>query len=259
MAWKDAYGYVRALTAGKGVGGEAREDGAVPLGARIGSVVQMQHAPVIRAQAGGSLIAPPAVGDTRVLAISQVRLEPATRFYRLYLSKGDGDDRESFLQVFAVGDAVEEILYCTRLARVIPETADDQDAYTGAAGAGLGDAAYTLWREQLADMLDDVALAAVFGDADHIAYSRDAGTPDAPFVPPFTGHEVRIDDARGMHGLRQQVFYMPYVRPLQGGGREYLLIMTEIVESVDGDARRRGIHVDFMIGIPIEQERVVVQ
>jgi hypothetical protein len=62
-----------------------------------------------------------------------------------------------------------------------------------------------------------------------------------------------------MHGLRQEMFFMPYVRNLPDGGREYLLITTEIVESVDGDANRRGIHVDFVVGIPIEQERIVVQ
>ena len=52
---------------------------------------------------------------------------------------------------------------------------------------------------------------------------------------------------------------MPYVRRLADGSREYLIITTEIVESVDGDERRRGIHVDFVIGIPMEQERIVIQ
>jgi hypothetical protein len=31
------------------------------------------------------------------------------------------------------------------------------------------------------------------------------------------------------------------------------------VESVDGDASKRGIHVVFVIGIPLEQERIVIQ
>jgi hypothetical protein len=155
--------------------------------------------------------------------------------------------------------AVAEILYCTGLARVVPETAEDQDAYTGAAGQGLGDAGYTLWREQLADMLGEAELAAVFGDADRIDYTRDAGACDAAFVAPFRGQEIRIDDAQGKHGLRQQLYFMPYVRRLPGGEREYLLITTEIIDSVDGDAGRRGIHVDFVIGIPTEPERIVVQ
>jgi hypothetical protein len=52
---------------------------------------------------------------------------------------------------------------------------------------------------------------------------------------------------------------MPYARQLGDGSKEYLLITTEIVQSVNGDARKRGIHVDFVVGIPVEQERLVIQ
>lgn len=261
MAWKDVFSYVRGIAAKKGVAqGEARMDEGVPLDARIGSVVQLQHSPVIRAQANGSLIATPAPGDTRILAVSQMRLQPDTELYRLYLDKGDEDAKEKFLQVFCGDDGkVAEILYCTQLARVVPETADDQDAYTGQAGYGLGDPGYTLWREQLADMLGEPELAAVFGDSERLDYVRDAGGSSAGFVQPFHGREIRIDDAQGVHGLRQELYFMPYVRELAGGGREYLLITTEIIESVDGDTSKRGIHVDFVIGIPMEQERIVIQ
>lgn len=261
MAWKDVFSYVRGIAAKKGVAeDEARMDEGVPLDARIGSVVQLQQSPVIRAQANGSLIAMPDAGDTRVLAVSQMRLQPDTELYRLYLDKGDEDAKEKFLQIFCGDDGkVAEILYCTQLARVIPETADDQDAYTGQAGQGLGDAGYTLWREQLADMLNAAELASVFGDGERIDYARDAGSPGAAFVQPFKGREIRIDDARGAQGLRQEMYFMPYVRELAGGGREYLLITTEIIESVDGDSSKRGIHVDFVIGIPMEQERIVIQ
>ena len=261
MAWKDVVSYVRGIADSKGVTeGAPRMDDGVPLGARIGSLVQMQASPIIRAQANGSLIAMPEAGDCRILAVSQLRLQPDTELYRLYLDKGDEDAKEKFLQVFCGDDGkVAEVLYCTQLARIVPETADDQDAYTGAAGYGLGDAGYTLWREQLADTLDDASLATVFGTADRVEYARDAGAPDAQFVAPFHGRETRIDDAQGVHGLRQEMYFMPYVRKLADGGREYLLITTEIVESVDGDAGKRGIHVDFVIGIPLEQERVLIQ
>jgi hypothetical protein len=260
MAWKDVFSYVRAVAANKGVTkGETRADDDVPLGARIGSVVQVQMSPIIRAQTNGSLIAMPAAADTRILAVSQIRLQPDTELYRLYLDKGDDAADEKFLQVFCGDDGkVAEVLYCTQLARVIPETAEDQDAYTGVAGYGLGDAGYTLWREQLADMLGAQELATVFGESDRLDYTRDAGG-DAQFVTPFKGRETRIDDAQGQHGLRQEMYFMPYVRQLADGGREYLLITTEIVESVDGDASKRGIHVDFVIGIPVEQERIVIQ
>jgi hypothetical protein len=260
MGWKDVFSYTRALAASKGVGETTRADDKLPLGARIGSLVQMQMSSIIRAQANGSLITMPAAGDTRILAASQIRIAPATGLYRLYLVTGDTNADEKFLQVFCNDDgSVAEILYCTQLARVIPETEEDQDAYTGVAGYGLGDASYTLWREQLADTLSPVDLANAFGDDDQITYSRDAGAADAAFIQPFTGKEIRIDDAQGMKGLKQQLYFMPYVRELQGGGREYLLITTEIIDSVDGDTSRRGIHVDFVIAIPMEQERITVQ
>jgi hypothetical protein len=261
MPWKDVFSYVRTMADKRGVTeGATRADDGLPLGARIGSLVQMQHSPIIRAQANGSLIAMPGDGDTRVLAASQVRLEPKTELYRFYLVKGDEDGKEKFLQVFCGPDGqVAEILYCTQLARVVPETAEDQDAYTGEAGYGLGDAGYTLWREQLADMLSPADLSSVFGERDRIDYTRDAGARAAAFVSPFRGQEIRIDDAQGKHGLRQALYFMPYVRLLASGEREYLLITTEIIESVDGDTSKRGIHVDFVIGIPMEPERIIVQ
>jgi hypothetical protein len=260
MAWKDVFSYVRGIASKQGVTDNARADDKLPLGARIGSLVQLQRSPIIRAQGNGSLIAMPEDGDTRVLAISQIRLEPEAALFRLYLATGDVDAKEKFLQVFSADDgAVAEILYCTQLARVIPESAEDQDAYTGVAGYGLGDPSYTLWREQLADTLDAATLATVFGDADRLEYARDAGHGNAGFVAPFSGRETRIDDAGGVRGLRQQLYFMPYVRTLADGGREYLLISTEIIESVDGDSARRGIHVDFVIGLPVEPERVTVQ
>jgi hypothetical protein len=261
MAWKDVFHYVRTMADKRGVTEEAhRADDGLPLGARIGSLVHMQHSPIIRAQANGSLIALPGDGDTRVLAVSQLRLEPKTELYRLYLVKGDDDGHEKFLQLFCGSDGqIAEILYCTQLARVIPESKEDQEAYTGAAGYGLGDAGYTLWREQLAGMLSEFDLASVFGTLERLDYTRDAGAREAAFVAPFRGQEIRIDDAQGKHGLRQDLVFMPYVRQLASGEREYLLITTEIVESRDGDNSRRGIHVDFVIGIPMEAERIVVQ
>jgi hypothetical protein len=252
---------MRGMAGKHGMDGKARrEDAGLPMGARIGSVVQMQKGSVIRAQANGSLIAMPADGDNLVLAVSQIKLNLDGALFRFYLAKGDQDADEKFLQVYAEPDGdLAEIMYCTQLARVVPETAEDQDAYTGVAGAGLGDQSYTLWREQLADSLSEAELQSVFGENDRIDYTRDAGNTDAPFVRPFFGKETRIDDAGGMQGLKQEMYYMPYVRELAGGGREYLIITTEIIDSVNGDTSKRGIHVDFVIGIPMEQERIVLQ
>lgn len=258
MGWTDAYNYLRSGAA-RLMGDDApRTDTNLPLGARIGSVVGIQQSPLLRAAGAGSLIALPAADDTRIVAVSQIQLKQSGGLYRYYLETGDRDDQEKFLQVYqdASGE-VSEIMYCTQLARVIPESAEDQDAYTGRAGAGLGDRSYTLWREQLSDM--DLDLDLIFGASDGLDYWRDAGDPEVAYMPPFTGTEVRLDDASGHTGLRQDMYFMPYVRELRGGGHEYLLITTEIIHSVNGDGSKRGIHVDFVIGIPVEQQRIVIQ
>lgn len=257
MGWTDAYKYLRNIG-----GAEApRADRDLPLGARIGSLVRIQQSPLLRAVGDGSLIAAPDADDQRIVAVSQIKLQQSGGLYRYYLETGDRDDKEKFLQVYrdAAGQ-VAEVLYCTQLARVIPETVEDQQAYMGQADAGLGDRSYTLWRAQLNDIgLDENDLDLVFGDRDGVDYRRDAGDPQAEFVRPFAGTETRLDDASGRLGLRQEMYFMPYVRELRGGGLEYLLITTEILGSVNGDAAKRGIHVDFVIGIPVEQERIVIQ
>jgi len=261
MGWKDAFEYIHGAAVKRGIAADdTRQDGDLPLGARIGSLITLQQSPLIRASSNGSLIAMPDAGETRIVAVSQLRLNTAGGLFRYYMATGDTDDKEKFIQLFRDGQGqIAEIMYCTQLARVIPETAEDQDAYTGEAGSGLGDASYTLWREQLADQFDEADLATIFGDSDHLDYRRDAGNPAVAFIAPFTGSEIRIDDAAGAHGLQQELYFMPYVRDLQDGSHEYLLITTEIVNSIDGDTSRRAIHVDFVIGIPVEQARLTIQ
>ena len=262
MGWNDAYEYLRGVASKRGLAADApRADDGLPLGARIGSLVRLQQAPLLRASTDGSLIALPEQADIRIVAVSQIRLNLGGHVYRYYLSTGDRDEQEKFLQVYQnTQGVVTEILFCSQLTRVIPETAEDQDAYMGVSGAGLGDRSYTLSREQLAASgLDAADLQLVFGAGDGLNYWRDGGDPDIAFVPPYAGSETRIDDAAGQRGLRQDICFMPYVRQLRGGGNEYLLITTAILTSVNGDRSRRGIHVDFVIGIPLEQQRLVIQ
>jgi len=264
MGWNDAYDYLRGVANKRGLAAAVdtpRADDGLPLGARIGSLVRLQQAPLLRASADGSLIALPEEADIRIVAVSQIRLNLGGQLYRYYLSTGDRDEQEKFLQVYQNAQgAVTEILFCTQLTRVIPETAEDQDAYMGASGAGLGDRSYTLSRQQLAASgLDAADLQLVFGAGDGLDYWRDGGDPDLAFLPPYAGSATRIDDAAGQRGLRQDIYFMPYVRQLGGGGNEYLLITTAILTSVNGDRSRRGIHVDFVIGIPLEQQRLVIQ
>jgi hypothetical protein len=202
MGWSDAYNYLRN-GAVRLAGVEApRTDRDLPLGARIGSVVSMQQSPLLRAAGDGSLITLPDADDNRIVAVSQIKLKQSGGLYRYYLETGDGDDKEKFLQVYQNGAGqVAEVMYCTQLARVIPETVEDQEAYMGLAGSGLGDRSYTLWRAQLDDIgLDEADLDLVFGDSDGVDYWRDAGDPEAEFVTPFSGTETRLDDASGHTG-----------------------------------------------------------
>lgn len=263
MGWKDAIDYLRSGAKRRGVESDApqAEDLGLPLAARIGSLVDLQMSPLLRANANGSLVALPTAEDSRILAISQFKLSMAGRLYRYYLAKGDEDEREKFLQLYVdERGAVQEILYCTQLVRFIPTTAEDQDAFTGANGGGLGDLQFSLWRSQLEQYgVDGGTLASAFGPEDALDFERDVGDPNAGFVPPFTGTETRIDEATGMQGLKQQLYFMPYARQLGDGSKEYLLVTTEILQSVNGDARKRGVHVDFVVGIPVEQERLVIQ
>lgn len=153
MGWNDAYAYLRGVANKRGLAAAdtPRVDDGLPLGARIGSLVRLQQAPLLRAGADGSLIALPEQADIRIVAVSHIRLNLGGRLYRYYLSTGDRDEQEKFLQVYQNAQGVvTDILFCTQLTRVIPETAEDQDAYMGASGAGLGDRSYTLGRAQLA-------------------------------------------------------------------------------------------------------------
>lgn len=270
MAWKDAYNYAEKLFSrgndeASGVHQEKqREDANLPLSARIGGLITLQKSPLIRAISQGSLIAMPEEDETLIRAISRIQTAMSGSLYRYYLHVGDDQHAEKFLQLYvsATGE-ISEVMYCSRLLRLIPESAEDQQAYLGEAGYGLGDSSYTLWRSQVEDLgKDEADLTAIFADADSLVYRRDAGSSHEEFVSPFRGVETRIDDAAGSQGLKQEIVFMPYSRLLGDGNaaqREILLISTEMIESEDGDRARRGIYVDFMIAIPVELERLLVQ
>lgn len=201
----------------------------------------------------------PSVTSELIQAISRIRIKVAGSLHRYYVSTGEGADQtERFLQVYTDEQGqVKECLHCTRLLRFTPETVEDQNAYTGDGGAGLGESTFALWKEQLSTMgVAADLLESAFGSNENIEYQRDVGGAES-FVSPFEGIETRIDDAMGENGLKQKVYYMPYTRNLPGGVQEYLIITTEIVEEQNGLGRRE-IHVDFAIGLPIEKERVAI-
>ena len=75
MGWSDAYNYLRNGAAKLVANEGPRTDGDLPLGARIDSVVGIQQSPLLRAAGAGSLITLPDASDTRIVAVSQIRLK----------------------------------------------------------------------------------------------------------------------------------------------------------------------------------------
>jgi hypothetical protein len=258
MSWTNAVKYTKNILANPIA--EKNQDDDLPLGARIGGFIRLQKSPFIRAISEGSLIDMPTDAQSIIKAISRVKLDLSGSLYRYYLQTGDANEKEIFLQVYVndLGE-VTEAIYCTQLTRIVPETNEDQQIFMGLAGYGLGDKSYSLWRFQLEELgFVESDLQVIFGGDETIDYLRDAGDTEQEFLAPFNGSEVRLDDALGQQGLRQQIYFMPYKRKVKEN-TEYLLITTELVESKNGDASQREIHVDFMIGIPVELERVVIQ
>jgi hypothetical protein len=261
MSWKNALAYGRAIVAKHVDSAPVRVDDGLPLGGRIGGLINLQNALLIRAIASGSLIVGTLEKNSLIKAISRVRLDTAGKLYRYYLNTGEDEaSKETFVQLFqGENGALSELMYCQALTRIVPETVDAQNAFTGSDGYGLGEKTYSLWRDQIEPLgYSPQALDAIFGSSESIEYTRDAGDPEQEFVRPFTGTETRVDDKGGEKGLEQQVVFMPYVRDV-GGMKEYLLIITEIGNSRDGDTTKRFIHVDLMIGLSLESERINIQ
>jgi hypothetical protein len=231
------------------------------MGARFGSLLTRKASTFLRAP--GTLLAVPAL-SARAVAISRLHSPIDGEIHRLYTACGDagetGPDTRAFVQLYTHGDEILEAVYFRRLLRWYPTTDDDQQAFLGENGAGLGTANFSILREQLGDLgLDEALLAQAFGEAESIDFERAAGTPQDDWVAPYRGTERRINDAHGDTGLRQDVVFMPYARTLAGGAQEQLLISTEIVSDRDGDTAAREIHVDFLIGLPLSHDGVLVQ
>jgi hypothetical protein len=265
MSWKSAVGYAKDIAEKHGFNSDEAQDEDLPLGARIGGFLRLQKSPFIRAISDGSLIDMPTDAQSIIKAISRVKLDLSGSLYRYYLQTGDlqtGDanEKEIFLQVYVdERGQVSEAIYCTQLTRLIPETEEDQQIFMGLAGYGLGDKRYSLWRFQLEELgYVESDLQVIFGGDETIDYARDAGDLEQDFLAPFTGSEIRLDDALGQHGLQQEIYFMPYKREVKGH-TEYLFITTELVKSKNGNSNQREIHVDFMIGLPVELERIVIQ
>ncbi|KGX17650.1 hypothetical protein [Burkholderia pseudomallei] len=229
-----------------------------PLGAVVGSLLQVQETPVIRAQSAGSLFDSPAAPQNRIVAISRVGLDVGGSLWRLFTTAPHDllNDDCRFLQIYLdSGGHLAEAMLCTRLASFTPDPAD-LPLYRGHDQAGLGSQTYSLYRHQLASIgLSDAELRAAMGDADRLSFARDLESERA-FVPPLFGTERRVDDARGHTGTSSEIWFVPYVRELADGSPEYLLIQLTLQRERNGDPAQRAVVVQLWIGLPIEAERI---
>lgn len=257
MGWQRAFKYAKDFTEKKGWVDSAREDEGLPMNARIGSVMQVQLSPFITASAQGSLVGVPETGDFLIKAISRINTNLTGSLYRFYIETDAHQIQETFVQIYIdVGGKVQEAIYFEMLTRLYPETEEDQQIYRGELGYGLGDKGYSLWRYQLEELgLLQALLDTSFGDQETLDYQRDAGDANCEFVAPFKGVELRLDDASGKSGLQQDIHFMPYRRET-AHYVEYLLISTEVVTRINDNENPCDIHVDFMVGLPLDIERI---
>lgn len=255
----NAFKLAKAVVAKRLGSADESADAGLPFAARIGSVVTLKINPFLRAQ--GSLVGMPSASQ-RVVGVSKLHVDLNGRAYRLYTALGDADSAaKSFLQVYTDGSgAVLEVIYFRRMVRIIPETAEEQDAFLGEDPGGLGQSTFAIERDQMQGLdLGPGVVEAAFGNDASITYDRAAGESYNDFVAPFRGTENRIDDAAGASGLHQDIVFMPYQRTLAGGATEQLLISTEIVRDRNGDENAREIHVDFMVGLVLTTNDFMVQ
>lgn len=235
-----------------------RIDVGLPYGAQIGSLMEVPRASF--AILDRTLLKVPDSAQMQVQAVGRVRLDadPALEMYRLYTDAGSrrDDAGQTFLQVLVQDGKPVEATYYQQLFRLMPTTAEEQEAYQGR-GYGLGQLFYNLGPDQLAMAgLTEEQVEALLGGEETLDFERD--TPvDHDYVHPYTAVENRLDDPTGEKGMRQKMHFMPYVRLLPDGTRENLLISFEVVESVDG-TRAPTVHVDFLVGLTLEPMKLKV-
>lgn len=255
MGWTDAFSYFKAST--KQAAGYLSR----PYKARVGSLVTLPTGAFLRAALTNSLVREPSTTNLLpIVAISRLNLDFPGKIYRYYLAKADGGtEKECFIQIVTDPDgAIQEAVYCVSVDRIIPTTREEQALYKGLDGEGLGSECFPLAPELLQERgYTANQIAAAQGSEEMgVVYTRDIGTGD--YIKPLTGTETRMDSEDAESGLQSDIWFMPYARTLTDGGVEYLYISTESVESQDGKAVAR-IQVDFMLGLPLQLDQLVIQ
>jgi hypothetical protein len=227
----------------------------LPFKAKVGSFMGIQKLPFIRAQTCDSLVEAPGEGEDRIVAISQMPIGE-DRVVRYFLQTEETSDCPKFVQFFQTkAGEVQEAHYYAMLTTFVPTSTEEQALFTGRNGEGLGQLDYSLSKEQLSFLPEEVKVR-VFGEKEDLAYIRNVGGQET-FVAPFEANETRVEDNEGNNGLHQLVYFTPYVRQLSDGTDEHLLICTNIVSDEDGFAKRK-IEVRCYVGMAMDIARIEV-
>ncbi|WP_232437246.1 DUF2491 family protein [Burkholderia ubonensis] len=245
-----------------------RVDTGLPLGARIGGMIELVLADFALLE--GTLLVVPPAAQMPIVAVSRLHIDADAdlSIFRMYTDTGtDRNGQGAFLQVMTARNDfqdVREIAYYQFLYREYPVTADEQDAFLGN-GYGLGQDHYDMDRDELAQIAhlagNPARVDALLGGNDAIGFERDA--PGGDYIRPWTGRERRLDDSVGEKGVEKTHSFMQYVRRLpagpaqESGPIERLWIDFEHVETMDGRPAE-AVWVDYFAGLAIDPLRVKV-
>ncbi|WP_321967077.1 DUF2491 family protein [Burkholderia cepacia] len=237
-----------------------RVDVGLPLNAQIGALLDLPRAEF--AVLSGSLLTVPKAGQMPIVAVSRIRFARTDEYtlFRFYTDLGA--DRtaggQRFLQLLVNASDladIRDITYYQFLCRQFPVSDDEQAPFRGE-GFGLGERNYDMAEDLLATMPHVCgAIGALLAGSDAIRFTRDSSGPE--YVRPYAGQENRLDDPVGEKGMTKQVSFMPYVRNLEGGRQERLLITFDYVETLDGRPAQ-AVYVDYLAGLTIDRNKIRV-
>jgi hypothetical protein len=238
-----------------------RADTGLPFNAQIGALLEVPRAEFALLDA--SLLTVPPSAQMPIVAVSRIHLDAddSLALFRLYTSTGRDRDGAgaSFLQVVCRAghvDDIQDLAYYQHLLRQYPVTDEEQAPFRGE-GYGLGDQTYEMADDQLTQIPHVAANLSAYieNSEDAVAFTRD--TPGGNYVAPFGADENRLDDAVGEKGSRRRMSFMPYIRDLEGGHQERLMISFDYVKTVDGRSSA-NCYVDYLAGLALDRNKVKV-
>ena len=224
----------------------------IPMGIDFGKV--MTISPVVFALIDDSLVTAPSSRENIVTSLSSLKNNYGERVaFRAYINTGD-KGQEQYLQVTTHSDDFECIWFTT-LHRHYPQSMEDMEAFMGK-GYGNGEREFNISRGMLESVgFDQKVLDKVFKNMDNLTYSREIGEGD--YVAPIDCREVRMDSADRESGMEQKTNFMLYSRMLDSNVKEFLWISLEAEQTKNGNSSNE-VHVDFMVGLKVDNKRISI-